>query len=255
MKKVLKGTEPELLETYRKCNSTNTWKQFKRSKGRIKAVSGQLKHDQAGLCAYCEIKLLPKTHEGEADFRVEHFHPKSDTTAAYNWHLDWPNLLGCCHGGSQKNIVDEAARFGHGDHSCDVPKDKKDLDTIILNPLHLPAFPALFEAERSTGRLKVNVRNCKVATISEAKAAATITELRLDSERLNRFRKKLLDEINRQLTLLIQTGLSVEAARTKLARILLNKDTQQHWPAFFTSIRGYLGSEAEVHLHNIGYAG
>ncbi|MAJ71100.1 MAG: TIGR02646 family protein [Alteromonadaceae bacterium TMED7] len=255
MKKVLKGAEPELLEAYRNSNSANTWVQFKRVAARKEAVSAQLKHDQAGLCAYCEIKLLPKTHEGEADFRVEHFHPKSDTTIAHNWHLDWQNLLGCCHGGSQKNIVEEADRFGNGDHSCDVPKGNKDLGAIILNPLHLPAFPALFAAERSTCKLKVNVHNCQSATISAAKAAATISELRLDSARLNRFRKTLLDEINRQLTQLIQTGLSVEAARTKLARILLNKDTQQHWPAFFTSVRSYLGSEAEVHLHNIDYAG
>jgi uncharacterized protein (TIGR02646 family) len=255
MKKVLKGAEPDLLRSYRERNSANTWDHFKRSDARKEAVSGQLKRDQAGLCAYCEIKLLPKTHEGEADFRVEHFHPKSDTTTRHNWHLDWQNLLGCCHGGSQKNIVDEAARFGHGDHSCDVPKGNIDLDAIILNPLHLPAFPALFAAERSTGRLNVNVENCQVATISAARAAATITELRLDSARLNRFRKKILDELNLQMRQLTGIGLSVEEAQVRLAKIFLCKDTQQHWPAFFTTIRSYLGTGAETHLDNINYSG
>jgi uncharacterized protein (TIGR02646 family) len=255
MKKVLKGTEPELLRSYRERNMANTWDQFKRSDARKDAVSGQLKHDQAGLCAYCEIKLLPKTHEEEADFRVEHFHPKSDTTTAYNWHLDWQNLFGCCHGGSQKNIVDEAARFGHGDHSCDVPKGKKVLDGIILNPLHLPAFPPLFVTERSTGCLKVHGQNCQSATVSEQQAAATIAELRLDSARLNRFRKTILDELNLQMKQLTSAGLSVEDALTQLATIFLRKDTQQHWPAFFTTIRSYLGPVAERHLHHINYSG
>lgn len=255
MKKVLKGPEPHLLQTYRQQHSLNTWEQYKRDDARKKAVFDTLKHDQAGICAYCEIKLLPTDQSGEADFRVEHFHPKSDHTTAHNWHLDWQNLLGCCHGGSQRNVVDGANRFTKGDYSCDVPKGNKDLDGIILNPLHVPAFPPLFVTERSTGCLKVHGQNCQSATVSAQQAAATIAELRLDSARLNRFRKTLLDEINQQLTQLIRTGLSVDAARTKLARILLTKDAQQHWPAFFSSIRSYLGSAAEAHLHDIGYAG
>ncbi len=255
MKKVLKGAEPELLRTYRERNSANTWIQFKRNDARKKAVFDQLKQDQAGLCAYCEIKLLPKTHEGEADFRVEHFHPKSNTAITHNWHLDWQNLLGCCHGGSKKDIVDAADRFGHGDHSCDVPKDDKDLDAIILNPLHLPAFPALFAVERPTGMLKVNVENCQVAAISVDRATATITELRLSSARLNLFRKKILDKLSDEMMHLTEIGFSIEEAQLRLAKIFLCKDPQQHWPAFFTTIRSYLGTGAETHLQNINYLG
>lgn len=255
MKKVLKGAEPEMLQVYRQSQVVGTWDQYKGDYARKVAVTDRLKYDQAGICAYCEIKLLPKDQTGEADFRVEHFHPKSDSTPAYNWHLDWQNLLGCCHGGSQKNVVDGAIRFTKGDYSCDVPKGKKVLDGIILNPLHLPAFPLLFITERSTGCLKVHVQNCQSATVSEQQAAATISELRLDSARLNRFRKTILDELNHQMQQLTSAGLSVEDALNKLASIFLSKDTQQHWPAFFTTIRSYLGTGAETHLHNTNYSG
>ncbi len=255
MKKVRKGAEPHLLQTYRQHHSLNTWEQYKRDDARKEAVSDTLKHDQAGICAYCEIKLLPTDQSGEADFRVEHFHPKSDHTTAHNWHLDWQNLLGCCHGGSQRNVVDGANRFTKSDYSCDVPKGKKVLDGIILNPLHLPAFPPLFVTERSTGCLKVHGQNCQSATVSEQQAAATIAELRLDSARLNRFRKTILDELNLQMKQLTSAGLSVEDALTQLATIFLRKDTQQHWPAFFTTIRSYLGPVAERHLHHINYSG
>lgn len=255
MKKVLKSAEPELLAAYRLDNPTNNWEQYKGSAVRKRVVFDRLKNDQSGLCAYCEIKLLPSTVAGEADFRVEHFHPKSDNATSHNWHLDWQNLLGCCHGGSQKNVVDGMQRFTKGDYTCDIPKGSKHLASVILNPLHLPAFPALFLAVRSSGRLKVNVRGCFDASISESKVEATITELRLDSARLNRFRKTLLDELNRQITQLTRSGLSVGAARTQLASILLCKDTQDYWPAFFTTIRSYLGYEAETHLQQSGFDG
>ncbi len=255
MKKVLKSAEPLKLQTYRHNNVMGTWDQYKSGDSRKVAVTDTLKSDQAGICAYCEIKLLPKDQSGEADFRVEHFHPKSDNTTAHNWHLDWQNLLGCCHGGSQKNVVDGANRFTKGDYSCDVPKGNEVLDGIILNPLYLPAFPPLFVVERSTGCLKVHVKNCQMAGVSNLKAAATISELRLDSARLNRFRTTILDELNNQMTQLTSTGMSVEEALIKLAKIFLSKDTQHHWPAFFTTIRSYLGTGAETHLHKINYSG
>lgn len=255
MKTVLKGLEPKELETYRNANPANEWEQFTNKKPRKQAIQDQLKLDQGGLCAYCEIKLLPKTLTDDADFRVEHFHPKSDTSTPHNWHLDWQNLLACCHGGSQRNVVDARHRFTSPDHSCDVPKGNKNLDAEILNPLTLPATWPLFTTERTTGKLKVNLGNCQAAGVSEVKAKATINELRLDSARLNRFRKKLLDDLNTKLRQEVASGKSVEHALNKLAQIHLRKDPNQHWPAFFTTIRSYLGQAAEERLRAIQYKG
>lgn len=255
MKTVLKGTEPEALLTYRTADPTHHWEQFTSNKARRTAVQDQLKLDQGGLCAYCEIKLLPKTITADADFRVEHFHPKSDSNTAHNWHLDWQNLLGCCHGGSQRNVADAGNRFTSPDHSCDVPKGDKDLDAVILNPLTLPVDLPLFTTERTTGKLTVNVGNCHTVGVSDVMAQATIDELRLDAVRLNRFRKTVLDNLNTKLKQEMAAGLSVGDALSKLAKIHLRKDADQHWPAFFTTIRSYLGQAAETQLHSIQYRG
>lgn len=91
MKNIVKGQEPHLLANYVQANSTNTWEQCVRSPTRRDAIQKEIRLNQGGLCAYCEIDLKPADANGHADFRVEHFHPKSDTTT-HNWHLDWQNL-------------------------------------------------------------------------------------------------------------------------------------------------------------------
>lgn len=263
MKRVVKGVEPSILLRFRTKNSSRNWDQFKRYSAAYRAISpshydplaDQLKLDQGGLCGYCEINLIEKDSSGGADFRVEHFHPKSDTSTRHNWHLDWNNLLGCCHGGSQRDVAGGGNRFTSPDNSCDVPKGDKNLDAIILNPLHIPAFPRLFDCIRITGKLSVNSVNCQLANVSETQAANTISELKLDAPRLNKFRKQVLDKINDELRNSVAQGLSIGQARMRLAQVYLCKNTNMHWPAFFTSIRCYLGVEAEQHLRNIGFNG
>lgn len=255
MKKVLKGEEPPLLQTYRNNHPNNTWEQFCNSSSRRKQTQSYIKTQQAGLCAYCEIHLIEATQNEKADFRVEHFHPKSDDSTAYNWHLDWQNLLGCCHGGSERYVAQASSRFTSPDNSCDVPKGSRDLDNVILNPLHIPATPALFSIARSEGQISVDIAACTTAGQSQSKAQATIDELQLDGQRLRRFRKALLDQLNAHIGDMVRNGQTVEQARTKLAQRLLRKDAQNRWPAFFTSIRSYLGCEAEAHLASIQYQG
>lgn len=263
MKKIVKGIEPPILLKCRIRNPAYNWKQFKKysklysviSRSYDNPVTDQLNRDQGGVCAYCEINLIEKDSSGDADFRVEHFHPKSDTSTQHNWHLDWNNLLGCCHGGSQRNVVDAGHRFTSPDNSCDVPKGNKNLDSIILSPLQLPAFPNLFGCARATGILVVNTTNCQIANVSEVRAGNTISELKLDAPRLNKFRKQVLDKLNDDLSNLVKQGLSIGQARMRLAQVYLCKNAKMQWPAFFTSIRCYLGAEAEEHLRNIGFNG
>lgn len=256
MKKVIKGAEPQLLATYKVATPQNSWEQYTKKKNRKVLVQDRLKSDQSGLCAYCEINLLEKDSAGDADFRVEHFHPKSDTSTAHNWHLDWQNLLGCCHGGSQSNVTSSTIRFTSPDHSCDVPKEDKNLDGIILNPLtDVPAYPSIFKCDRTSGKLTAHSENCISANISDAIVQQTIDELRLDAERLNRFRREVLNKLNLELQSLTQSGLTLPQAQSRLSQIYLRKDGNQHWPAFFTSIRSYLGTKAEEHLRTINYAG
>ena len=91
--------------------------------------------------------------------------------------------------------------------------------------------------------------------MDKVKAQATIDNLRLDSDRLRRLRKAALDNVNDSLRELIAEGMKIEDARSRLARGLLRKNDQDHWPAFFSSLRDYLGSAAEHQLTDIGYIG
>ncbi len=256
MKKISKSTEPEKLTQYRQLNPTNEWKRCHRNKDCRVQIQDQLKLDQGGLCAYCEIDLKPANGEDAADLRVEHFHPKKiDASTQHNWHLDWQNLLACCHGGSRSDIVDSTSRYTSPDHSCDVPKANNDWDNVILNPLHLPAFPCLFKFNRADGSISVNVTHCQQAGVDEAKAQATIDNLRLDAKRLRDLRKPVLDELNEQLQKMVLTGYTVEEAGIRLTKAVLKKDDQGNWPAFFSAIRSYLGRAAEQQLNTINYKG
>lgn len=254
MKKVQKGTEPEKLKQYRQSNLSNTWKQCTEDFARKKQIHDKLKLDQGGLCAYCEIDLKPANNADTADFRVEHFHPKEDSST-YNWNLDWQNLLACCHGGSRNDVVDAADRHTSPDHSCDVPKDNKVLDDIILNPLNLPAYPCLFKFNRVDGSISVNIARCQQAGVDEEKAQATINKLRLDARRLRDLRKPILEELNDQLRDMVRVGYTPQNARMRLAKAMLKKNDGGHWPAFFSSIRDYLGDAAEQQLNDIEYNG
>lgn len=254
MKKIQKGTEPNKLSQYKLSRPTNTWEQCSRNKNRRIQIQDQLKLDQGGLCAYCEINLVPANATDAADFRVEHFHPKTDVSTSHNWHLDWQNLLACCHGGSRPDVADSANRHTSPDHSCDVPKKDNDWDNIILNPLHLPNSPCLFKFHRN-GSVKVNITHCQAAGVDEIKAQATIDNLRLDAVRLRNFREKLLNNLNDQLQNMVSTGYTVEEARMLLAKTELKKNVHGYWPAFFSAIRNYLGEAAEKQLNDIGYNG
>lgn len=254
MKKTPKSPIPPSLSTYVAATPNNTWEQFTAKKGRRKAVQAVLKADQGGLCAYCEINMKEKDSSGDADFRVEHFHPKSDIPAHTNWHLDWQNLLAVCHGGSSKTVVESAIRFT-AQHSCDVPKANNIWDAIILNPLNIPAYPSLFKFDRSTGSMAINGPHCTQANIDPIKAKATIDNLQLDSSRLRRLRKLALGVMNAKLIALVQSGVPLIDARQAMATALLKKDALRHWPPFFSAIRYYLGNAAEQQLQALGYDG
>ena len=255
MKNIVKGSEPDKLMTYRENSPQGTWDNCKNNRNRRKEIQQKLLADQGGLCAYCEVDLKAGSVAEVADFRVEHFHPKSDTATSHNWHLDWSNLLACCHGGSRSDIVDAANRFSSPDHSCDVPKDNKNWSDIILNPLQLPAFPSLFSYTRDTGSININSEHCATASVDPVIAQNTIDKLSLDAERLKRLRKPVLNKVNDELRAMVNQGIDLTVARKTLAKAYLCQNNNGHWPAFFSALRDYLGDAAEKQLSAINYTG
>lgn len=265
MKKVCKSSEPQELSQYRNAQPHSTWDQFRKSRGnrRYKAVANTLKSDQGGICAYCEIDLKDRSTTAEKnDFRVEHFIPKSQTTPGHNYHLDWSNLLGVCHGGSVPDVVDAPDRFTAPDLHCDAYKDQSGIDRSqdMLNPLSIPAFPPLFTFSRDVdtsknGTMSVLPANCTKSGISSQKAQHTIDYLNLNSNDLKKLRGEVLNTLNGQLRAERAKGTDIKEAIQKLCKIYLLKKEDGTWSPFFSTIRAYLGTEAEVFLQESNYNG
>ncbi|ESS67029.1 hypothetical protein MGMO_173c00080 [Methyloglobulus morosus KoM1] len=261
MKTCLKGKIPNLLTQYQSNNPDANWEQFKNEcQQGYRDVQSQLRQDQGNLCCYCEIETRQAFGIGKDDFRVEHFHPKSDIVksgASRNWGLDWRNMLGCCHGGSERYVTDAQERYIsiNAQRHSDTLKGEFILDDEILNPLTIPPFPILFKANRRDGSFSVLEDNCRNADVSIDKANGCLAadKLNLNSEKLKELRKKAMDALNEQIQEEVSRGLSIEQAMSNVTKAQLRKNAQQYWPAFFTTIRSYLG--AENFLQSIQYSG
>ena len=257
MKRVQKSPEePGLLARYKQRYPHDTWEKFHhRSRDGYRQVKQQILHDQHGLCAYCEINIkLTEEEDRVDDFRVEHFHPKTGTeNAECNYHLEWKNMLGACHGGSQPKVAEAGYRFSKTkeDRSCDVPKGGKSINTEILNPLQIPAKETLFSFDSFSGAMSVDEEKCP--EMLRRKAENTIVELNLNAPRLKRLRKAVIEVLQDQVTEMVGQGLSVEETMDQLAHELLVPNSEDYYPAFFTTIRWFLGEAAEIVLRERDY--
>ena len=255
MKKVIKSENIKELEAFYNSNPTTTWEEFKNLELKIyKKVVEQIKKDQGGLCCYCEIDF--KDHKGiRDDFRVEHFHPKSDKSE--NWNLKWSNLLGCCLGGSDKYVLQEKRFIKEKSHRhSDILKDDNIWDDEILNPLDIPAFPLIWKVD-SDGVMKVDQENCDLVNIDIQKAKNCLDEkkLNLNSPYLVKWRKSVIDNLRDELKNLLISVADIGEAMKMLANIHLSKSTNDEYSKFFTTIRSYLGQDAEQYLQSIEYDG
>jgi uncharacterized protein (TIGR02646 family) len=271
MKKVLKGAEPEELDTYRQRVRRGSWDAMRvdahyggrDAYEKCRAISLA---NQGGLCAYCEISIRDND---PLKCRVEHFHPKSDITPARNWALDWSNLLAVCNGGTHPHV---SATGFHREPtrkhlSCDAHKDQmiqsKKLsghcEGWILNPMELRAFPNLFTLDRSNGHLMPDANACMAvepwplnqhATVA-ALVQHTIDMLNLNCGRLADQRLVLSRRIESEKAAQRKAGFDPDTAFANL----LAKYLRYQWPAFFTTIRICLGPKAEAHLQAIRYNG
>ncbi len=256
MKRVYKNQqEPTLLKKYRKLHPEETWEHFRRRNRKgYRQVKQCLIEDQRGLCAYCEISIKLKEDETEIDdFRVEHFYPKGATReGGHNYHLDWHNLLGVCHGGSQRDVPDAELRFSSSKRarSCDVPKGGKEISDRILNPLQIPGDKRLFRYVEHNGKMLVDEESCPQEL--QRKARNTIRELNLNAPRLMRLRKSVIDKMADEIAEGLAAGQDLEDILPVLAESFLLPDYEGRSIPFFTVIRWYLGEAAEAIIATSG---
>lgn len=270
MKRVLKGQEPGSLQTFRLAQPQATWDEL-----RVDALNGgqqaytdiraQTHQDQYGLCAYCEIDIRDND---PLKSRIEHFHPKSDTSTAINWALGWPNMLAVCAGGSYRHgTVPYTMEPLSANLSCDAHKDRliqqgqldEACEGLILDPLMLPVWPNLFEVNKFNGELRANDIHCHNAAPwpnnKHADLAAlvrhTIAALNLNCERLCKARLAVIHNIERNKKQQRMAGLAAPQGLDLLAKRYLGKP----WPGFFTTICLCLGAAADSYLQQIQYQG
>ncbi|MDL2285860.1 TIGR02646 family protein [Desulfococcaceae bacterium OttesenSCG-928-F15] len=250
MKRVVKGHEPENLAHFRKENPEATWEEMRNDalcdgQQAYRDCRVQTIADQHGLCAYCECKIdIAIPHE----CRVEHIHPKSDTSTDHNWHLDWQNMLATCNGGETKGSKHTPLPQNL---SCDAHKKNCVID---VTPLHMPAFPSIFSLTTQNGNigyLEPNQTACTQASIDTQALGKTITTLNLNCNRLVREREKVILDIEKKKEELRLQGYTSDAAKP----LLIERYFSVVWPEFFTTIRCCLGQTAEDYLRSVNYNG
>ena len=155
------------------------------------AVVRCLQENQGGLCAFCEIPLTPTNHQ------IEHFIPKSMTTAECDWTINFSNYTLACKGNENSRDRDysdspsEAANY-----TCGHKKDNIDPVGCICNPYDLPPYPLVRADYRDEGLWLVPDTNaCQKANIAPALVDSTLKHLGLNCPNLLRRRKEAWDDL------------------------------------------------------------
>ena len=252
MKRIQKSLpEPLALTEYKQrfaqAPNSLTWSNFKSQAQRRNEVKDRLRHDQRGLCCYCENTFLPE------DESVEHFISR---TADHSLELDWTNLLLCCSGGERplpESIADGAFRYEPGGtKTCGHAKLAS--PAVIFNPLTIPAFPRLFRFRSESGEIIPDEQNCQQSGIDPDLVAQTINLLGLRANRLSRARLATMEALSQ---LLEEPATSDEPFSTPREARLAAEQVPPvgTLPGFFTTIRFILGQGCEQHLQSINYQG
>lgn len=271
VKRVLKGVEPVALQNYRQRQPQASWDELKDDalhggKQAYADIRTQTHRDQGGLCAYCELDIH---HNDPLKSRIEHFHPKSDTTTAHkNWALDWGNMLAVCAGGSYRHGTPPYTLEPLGKNlSCDAHKDRLiqqgelavDCEGWVLEPSQLPIWHRLLKIHKSNGHLSACPDGCTQSTPwphnqhadMVALVEHTIQALNLNCPRLCDARLVVIRDIERNKKKQREAGYTAQQGLTTLAQRYLRKP----WPGFFTTICLCLGSAADDYLRQVAYAG
>jgi len=283
VKRCAKLNEPPLLTTYRAAKPDATWEEmrddpFYGGQQAARDTKSTLVRGQRCLCAFCEVQIADECSDAaiskrKVDQRVEHFHPKSDTTRPPNWNLHWPNLWAVCLGGSkQEEDEQEHVRFPLPENlSCDAFKDHQiemgllpeSPEGWVLAPDEVPAFPLLFQYAPD-GTPEPHLANCASATIPNHHygdttefVAKTIEHLNLGCFRLNEERRIVRAQLDKRIASarIGSPGVAPDDVLLSLARRLFSTGSGSSWPQFFSLLRWRLGAAAERHLRDIQYSG
>ncbi len=261
MKKIFKNQlEPRELLNFREGNPNGNWDQLKDNRDVYSSCKNQIFIDQFYLCAYCECKIIVSD---PLTTRIEHFHPKSDSTdLTKNWALVWDNLIGVCNGGDRPGLSNYEAPLpqnlscdAHKAHMDNLGKLEKNCEGWILNPIYLMNFPCVFKINFENGCLSANESVCGTLNFQENRFKTakelvenTIIVLNLNCDRLVKKRVVVLREIERNIK-------KWRTSNQNVSQNLVSLYFGYQWRPFFTTIRLRLGNFAEEYLKSINFQG
>jgi len=257
VKKVKKSQVPLKLKEYFVQNPHAKWEDDFRNSCQegYKEIVEQLKVDQGGICCYCELNFSDSSNARD-DFRVEHFHPKSDSSDDKNWDLDWQNLFGCCHGGSDRYVLGQTRFIEENKHRhSDVLKGSLIWDDEILSPLEIPAYPAIFKVMSSSGEMRVIEENCPPELKQKALNSLDEKKLNLNTPKLKEWRKAVIEKLREDVDSFVSTGVEISDAVNTIVNAQLSKDSHGNYPSFFSTVRSYFENDSELYLRSVGYDG
>jgi uncharacterized protein (TIGR02646 family) len=262
MKSILKNpTPPQNLTDHISSHPHDTWEQLRNTNPNLyNIIRASVIRDQFGLCAYCECAINPFD---PLSTRVEHFHPKSDTSNPnLNWALLWENMIGVCNGGDNKYLENYLPPLpanlscdSHKNHAVQNGKLPEACEGLILNPLEMIATPCLYRLNRANGFLEPDRDNCQNLTVQGNRFSNvfelvenTIKVLNLNCDRLAQQRLRVFWSIERNKQQWRTSNMNVNAN-------LISRYFDFQWRPFFTTIRLCLGQVAENHLQSIQFLG
>lgn len=176
---------------------TERWEAWKNEcKDAYTAVIDSLHKNQFGLCAFCEVTL------SDTNRQIEHFMPKSLTTASQDWTMDFSNYTLACKGNENKHAAWYSANPSHKANMCCGHK-KGNINPVgcICNPYDLPPYPVVRADYREEGLWLVpDTEACQKANLAPELVASTLELLGLNCPNLLRRRQeawnRLLEKID-----------------------------------------------------------
>lgn len=204
MRFIEKQSEPRTLIEFKQLANPPDWMPtFEGLPGeRKKALKEALIREQKGLCCYCECKLA------FSDSHIEHFRPQStDSKLA----LDYGNMHCSCMADNR-----ESAPL-----TCGMAKRDWFDENLLISPL----------TPNCESRFRYNAEG-RMTPASEGDAAAkeTIAHLRLDSPKLNRARKAVIDCFFDERTM-------TDQERTEMVKDYVERDSFETPSPFISAVK------------------
>ena len=197
-----------------------------------------LVQQQHRLCGYCETSLE------FFNVQIEHVIPKNRGTGDPARALDYTNLIACCTGIGQGQVIPSSEK-GKINESCGQAKGEVNSPDFI-DPRRLPALPGLFRVNLSDGTIAADETSCGSAGFPVSSLHRTVETLGLNAPRLKRER---LNRINTLYDMAVEyQHLDAPDFGAVLESWARDELTPQHdgaLPDFFTTRRSYFDPLSE----------